>query len=208
METAAKYLKAAAAKLMKRGSSVEQRRTVPEHPATLMTQSSNGVDEPIKPAAVHADLFARLQRVQVTHPLVDPLAECPVCLAELGAGKEMLLKLPCNHIYHSGCLRRWFYKQSTCPVCRYDCLDGLEVRKCCTPAYTVGSLSLAPRNCENMDWQSLTHSEQSAARLLGFTPALWDNDSRVASERQEWRNLSQTQRNAWKQLGWTQQRWG
>lgn len=207
METL-RHIKAAAAKLIKRGSSVEQRRTVPEQRTTILTQSSSTIEEPVKPApvALHSDLFARLQRVQVTHPLVDPLDECPVCLAELGFGKEMLVKMPCNHIYHTGCLRRWFSKQSTCPVCRYDCLDGLETGKCCTPSYTVGSF--APRNCENMDWHLLTHAEQSAARLLGFTPALWDNNGRVASERLDWRHLSQAQRNAWKQLGWTQERWG
>lgn len=31
-------------------------------------------------------------------------------------------KLPCNHIFHSACLRSWFQRQQTCPTCRMDVL--------------------------------------------------------------------------------------
>lgn len=31
-------------------------------------------------------------------------------------------KLPCNHIFHTNCLRSWFQRQHTCPTCRLDIL--------------------------------------------------------------------------------------
>ena len=31
-------------------------------------------------------------------------------------------KLPCNHIFHTSCLRSWFQRQQTCPTCRMDVL--------------------------------------------------------------------------------------
>lgn len=31
-------------------------------------------------------------------------------------------KLPCNHIFHTACLRSWFQRQQTCPTCRLDIL--------------------------------------------------------------------------------------
>ncbi|XP_045183100.2 E3 ubiquitin-protein ligase synoviolin B-like [Mercenaria mercenaria] len=31
-------------------------------------------------------------------------------------------KLPCNHIFHTSCLRSWFQRQQTCPTCRMEVL--------------------------------------------------------------------------------------
>lgn len=31
-------------------------------------------------------------------------------------------KLPCNHIFHTSCLRSWFQRQQTCPTCRLNIL--------------------------------------------------------------------------------------
>lgn len=31
-------------------------------------------------------------------------------------------KLPCNHIFHTACLRSWFQRQQTCPTCRLNIL--------------------------------------------------------------------------------------
>lgn len=30
--------------------------------------------------------------------------------------------LPCNHIFHTSCLRSWFQRHQTCPTCRLDIL--------------------------------------------------------------------------------------
>merc|ERR1712198_157511 len=44
---------------------------------------------------------------------------CIICREEMVTGCK---KLPCNHIFHSSCLRSWFQRQQTCPTCRMDVL--------------------------------------------------------------------------------------
>lgn len=56
---------------------------------------------------------------------------CIICHEEMVTGEgssrvvnDQLKKLPCGHIFHSGCLRRWFLRQQTCPICRRNVLEG------------------------------------------------------------------------------------
>ncbi|KAL8138620.1 hypothetical protein V2J09_004621 [Rumex salicifolius] len=44
-------------------------------------------------------------------------AKCAVCLEEFSVGLEAA-KLPCSHVFHGGCIRRWLEKRDTCPLCR------------------------------------------------------------------------------------------
>lgn len=42
-------------------------------------------------------------------------------------------KLPCNHIFHTSCLRSWFQRHQTCPTCRLDILRPTPVIQPSTP---------------------------------------------------------------------------
>ncbi|KAI3383215.1 hypothetical protein SNEBB_006826 [Seison nebaliae] len=44
---------------------------------------------------------------------------CIICREEMTAGAK---RLPCNHIFHVVCLRSWFQRQQTCPICRNNIL--------------------------------------------------------------------------------------
>lgn len=44
---------------------------------------------------------------------------CIICREDMLANCK---KLPCNHIFHTSCLRSWFQRQQTCPTCRMDVL--------------------------------------------------------------------------------------
>ncbi|ESO96371.1 hypothetical protein LOTGIDRAFT_147275, partial [Lottia gigantea] len=44
---------------------------------------------------------------------------CIICREEMDTNCK---KLPCNHIFHTSCLRTWFQRQQTCPTCRMDVL--------------------------------------------------------------------------------------
>ncbi|XP_047132937.1 E3 ubiquitin-protein ligase synoviolin B [Hydra vulgaris] len=44
---------------------------------------------------------------------------CIICREQMLIGK----KLPCNHIFHTYCLRSWFQRQQSCPTCRMDVLS-------------------------------------------------------------------------------------
>ncbi|KAL3872933.1 hypothetical protein ACJMK2_036105 [Sinanodonta woodiana] len=44
---------------------------------------------------------------------------CIICREDMIRDSK---KLPCNHIFHTSCLRSWFQRQQTCPTCRMDIL--------------------------------------------------------------------------------------
>ncbi|XP_073137941.1 E3 ubiquitin-protein ligase MPSR1-like [Henckelia pumila] len=44
--------------------------------------------------------------------------ECAICLEEWPVG-DKAKEMPCNHIFHGGCLEKWLKIHGSCPVCRY-----------------------------------------------------------------------------------------
>ena len=43
---------------------------------------------------------------------------CPICIEDFG--KETIVKLDCNHVYHKDCLEMWIINNNNdeCPYCR------------------------------------------------------------------------------------------
>ncbi|XP_034738664.1 E3 ubiquitin-protein ligase synoviolin [Etheostoma cragini] len=66
---------------------------------------------------------------------------CIICREEMVTGAK---KLPCNHIFHSSCLRSWFQRQQTCPTCRMDVLRATNNNR--TPAPAPAPAPAAPAN--------------------------------------------------------------
>tara|TARA_R110000744_G_scaffold361588_2_gene469382 strand:+ start:2829 stop:3326 length:498 start_codon:yes stop_codon:yes gene_type:complete len=56
----------------------------------------------------------KITKYQDRGSIVFKKFECPVCLDEKYVG----LKLKCNHIYCSKCLRKWLKNNKHCPYCR------------------------------------------------------------------------------------------
>ncbi|XP_072278876.1 E3 ubiquitin-protein ligase synoviolin [Pyxicephalus adspersus] len=56
---------------------------------------------------------------------------CIICREEMVTGAK---RLPCNHIFHTSCLRSWFQRQQTCPTCRMDVLRASLPAETPTPA--------------------------------------------------------------------------
>jgi len=46
-------------------------------------------------------------------------SECALCLEEYIEGEEVL-KLPCSHLFHEGCIGPWFVKSLSCPLCQKE----------------------------------------------------------------------------------------
>ena len=44
----------------------------------------------------------------------DPHERCPICLDTLLGD---VVALPCLHVFHRGCILRWFEEKMTCPTC-------------------------------------------------------------------------------------------
>ena len=38
----------------------------------------------------------------------------------------LLLRIPCNHIFHGNCIKPWLERSGTCPVCRYQLVEQPE----------------------------------------------------------------------------------
>lgn len=49
--------------------------------------------------------------------LSDENRKCPICL-EFFDKDDNIIYLPCIHIYHEECIKRWFKCQDFCPICR------------------------------------------------------------------------------------------
>ncbi|XP_046905717.1 E3 ubiquitin-protein ligase synoviolin [Hypomesus transpacificus] len=68
---------------------------------------------------------------------------CIICREEMVTGAK---KLPCNHIFHSSCLRSWFQRQQTCPTCRMDVLRASNPNQTPVPAPAPPAAPAAPAN--------------------------------------------------------------
>jgi hypothetical protein len=68
-----------------------------------------------------------VQILPVDAALVRP---CSICYTEEAAG-EPVLQLPCRHIYHAECMRRWLRDHCECPYCRQDARRGPRLRLRC-----------------------------------------------------------------------------
>jgi len=51
--------------------------------------------------------------------------KCPICFAEFENG-DKCKSLPCDHIYHTGCIDTWLVRNATCPICKRDIKNMLQ----------------------------------------------------------------------------------
>ena len=76
-----------------------------------------GSARPASEAVVNA-----LPRVTIEASKTQEEQECPVCKDEFPVG-QVVLVLPCKHIFHEECIKEWLKRNNTCPVCRFA-VDG------------------------------------------------------------------------------------
>ncbi|XP_031442734.1 E3 ubiquitin-protein ligase synoviolin isoform X2 [Clupea harengus] len=70
---------------------------------------------------------------------------CIICREEMVTGAK---KLPCNHIFHSSCLRSWFQRQQTCPTCRMDVLRASQPNQMPAPPPAQAPAPAPPANAQ------------------------------------------------------------
>lgn len=56
----------------------------------------------------------RLANRELEEDLED---QCSVCFCGMEKG-EVIIILPCDHIFHKGCLAEWLSKEKVCPLCK------------------------------------------------------------------------------------------
>lgn len=66
-------------------------------------------------------LFNLIEEKKVNGDLINKLQEnkCSICLDDLCKGKRISY-LPCCHIYHSKCIKKWLKVSNFCPLCKEE----------------------------------------------------------------------------------------
>ncbi|KAM9105777.1 E3 ubiquitin-protein ligase RNF126 isoform X4 [Balaenoptera ricei] len=82
----------------------------------IITQLLNQFENTGPPPADKEKIQA-LPTIPVTEEHVGSGLECPVCKDDYGLG-ERVRQLPCNHLFHDGCIVPWLEQHDSCPVCR------------------------------------------------------------------------------------------
>ncbi|XP_040904783.1 E3 ubiquitin-protein ligase synoviolin [Toxotes jaculatrix] len=90
---------------------------------------------------------------------------CIICREEMVTGAK---KLPCNHIFHSSCLRSWFQRQQTCPTCRMDVLRASNNTQTPAPAQAPPPAPAAPANAP-----AAPPANVAPGMLPGFPPGIF-----------------------------------
>ncbi|KAI3514440.1 hypothetical protein L1887_12843 [Cichorium endivia] len=78
----------------------------------------NSHDSDVPPPASKS-LIDALPTVKVSKKDIRSDSHCAVCKEKLVLGSSAK-KLPCKHLYHSGCIAPWLAQVSSCPVCRRE----------------------------------------------------------------------------------------
>ncbi|CAD8176693.1 unnamed protein product [Paramecium octaurelia] len=63
------------------------------------------------------------KRTKEAHDNVEEI--CTVCYDPIQTG-NVYRQLPCNHIYHSKCIKAWLLNHKKCPVCNIEVILGSE----------------------------------------------------------------------------------
>ena len=53
-----------------------------------------------------------------TECLLDELNGCAICLDTINTDEREIIKTDCGHYFHKKCLKEWFSKSLSCPLCR------------------------------------------------------------------------------------------
>ena len=69
-------------------------------------------------------------------------------------------------------------------------------------------MGAGPSKYEEYDWVELPLNAKDAAKVLGYTKKIWDNDQEPEIvKNSDWDDLTQEQKKAAKQLGYSQKTW-
>lgn len=82
----------------------------------IVTQLLNQMDSS-GPPPLQSDAIQALPLVGVTEEQVQAKLQCSVCWEDFKFDEQVKM-LPCQHMYHDGCIVPWLTLHGTCPICR------------------------------------------------------------------------------------------
>lgn len=70
--------------------------------------------------------FAKLETKPWSEDTQNTDTQCNVCLEHYAPGNSVT-KLPCNHYFHTECIRSWLCGEKiNCPMCRHDIRESVD----------------------------------------------------------------------------------
>lgn len=83
------------------------RRSITEPPLPVISKAESKINTVIAEHIANHQTLAK-------NPHNDDV--CVICLDTIHE-TNYIIKLPCNHVYHSDCLYKWVCKKRICPMC-------------------------------------------------------------------------------------------
>ncbi|KAJ8438980.1 hypothetical protein Cgig2_018891 [Carnegiea gigantea] len=118
-------------------------------------QATNGT--PINPAPIPVGLDPLIVSSFPTFPYSSVKdyrrekygLECAICLCEFGDSDMLRLLTTCCHVFHQECIDLWFESHKSCPICRRNLDEVLEIQQSPERVTTINSTSSIINNTEN-----------------------------------------------------------
>ena len=123
---------------------------------------------------VHAFDYYPISVIKDINKLVEDKKRCIICLENFKNGDESII-LPCVHIFHSKCIRRWVERKRTCPFCNYKINIPRLIKKF-TPLFK--------NNTEDKKSNS-KNILKSYLNVLEYRVHLTDDQNEIRNEAQE-----------------------
>jgi hypothetical protein len=101
----------------------------------------------------------KAKKVKKDDILLKDECECFICF-EKYKEKELTRTLQCGHTFHKKCVDKWLKKRSTCPHCRFDLMENVQLSIDDADEYMYEEHKKHKKNCPNISYQQgLIHIE-------------------------------------------------
>ncbi|MBA0736015.1 hypothetical protein Gogos_009611 [Gossypium gossypioides] len=67
-------------------------------------------------AATESSIKEMIEKVKVE---AGDEEKCMICLEEVEVGFEAS-QMPCSHVFHDDCIKKWLQQSHYCPICRFE----------------------------------------------------------------------------------------
>jgi len=78
-----------------------------------------GPMESYQKSGVDEKVINSFKNISISSKQVEDKEECSICMESYKLN-ELVYELPCVHIYHKECIKKWLKSNNTCPICRYE----------------------------------------------------------------------------------------